>query len=338
MLPNVALTFYAYQSSLFSSYSFHMIKIIVVLFSWFATANLWAFDNVKLSLDWVPQGEHGGFFQAIAKGYYSDQNIEVEIVPGGPSVNTKAMLMADQVEFNIGGSAGALNYAKQDLPFTAVAAFFQKTPQVLMSHPNVGIDHPSDFQGKTIFLSNFGRLSFWGFIKNKYDLSDDQLKSYNFNSQPFIDDPQSIQQGYLSSEPFAIKKVAGFEPVVHLLADHGFSAYANTIEVSNRLIEENPDLIKRFIAASRLGWQDYLASDPQPAFDLIQQLNPDMPSDKLAYAHQKMIEYNIVTGDNQKIGSMNADRWREFYEMSLELGIYESEFDHEKAYTLEFSN
>jgi len=311
---------------------------LFIFITFFLTFNLHAADNIKLSLDWVPQGEHGGYFQAIAKGYYADQNIEVEIIPGGPSVNTKAMLMADQVEFNIGGSAGALNYAKQDLPFKAVAAFFQKTPQVLMSHPNVGIDHPNDFQGKTIFISNFGRLSFWGFIKNKYNLSDDQLKAYNFNSQPFIDDPQSIQQGYLSSEPFAIQKVAGFEPVVHLLADHGFSAYANTIETSNKLIEENPDLIKRFIAASRLGWQDYLANDPQPAFDLIQKLNPDMPSDKLAYAHQKMIEYNIVTGDNQKIGSMNAARWKEFYEMSIELGIYESAFDHEKAYTLEFSN
>ena len=311
---------------------------LFIFITFFLSVNLYAADNIKLSLDWVPQGEHGGYFQAIAKGYYADQNIEVEIIPGGPSVNTKAMLMADQVEFNIGGSAGALNYAKQDLPFKAVAAFFQKTPQVLMSHPNVGIDHPNDFQGKTIFISNFGRLSFWGFIKNKYNLSDDQLKAYNFNSQPFIDDPQSIQQGYLSSEPFAIQKVAGFEPVVHLLADHGFSAYANTIETSNKLIEENPDLIKRFIAASRLGWQDYLANDPQPAFDLIQKLNPDMPSDKLAYAHQKMIEYNIVTGDNQKIGSMNAARWKEFYEMSIELGIYESAFDHEKAYTLEFSN
>ncbi len=314
-----------------------MIKILISLF-FLLTLNLQAKDLVKLSLDWVPQGEHGGYFQAIAKGYYADQNIQVEIIPGGPSVNTKAMLMANQVEFNIGGSAGALNYARQDLPFTAVAAFFQKTPQVLISHPNVGIDHPSDFKGKTIFLSNFGRLSFWGFIKNKYDLSDDQLKSYNFNSQPFIDDPQSIQQGYLSSEPFAIKKAAGFEPVVHLLADHGFSAYANTIETSDKIIKENPDLIKRFIAASRLGWQDYLASNPQPAFDLIQELNPDMPSDKLAYAHQKMIEYNIVTGDNQKIGSMDADRWKEFYEMSVKLGIYDTEFDYEKAYTLEFSN
>ena len=246
--------------------------------------------------------------------------------------------MSDQVEFNIGGSAGALNYAKQDLPFRAVAAFFQKTPQVLMSHPNVGIDHPSDFKGKTIFLSNFGRLSFWGFIKNKYNLSDDQLESYNFNSQPFIDDPQSIQQGYLSSEPFAIKKAAGFDPVVHLLADHGFSAYANTIEASDKLIDENPDLINRFISASRQGWEDFLSNDPQPAFDLIQELNPDMPSDKLAYAHSKMIEYNIVTGDGEKIGSMSTDRWKEFYEMSLELGIYDSEFDHEKAYTLEFSN
>ena len=314
-----------------------MYKILIFIFLFFSF-NAHAKDNIKLSLDWVPQAEHGGYFQAIAKGYYADQDIELTIIPGGPSVNTKAMLMSDQVEFNIGGSAGALNYAKQDLPFRAVAAFFQKTPQVLMSHPNVGIDHPSDFKGKTIFLSNFGRLSFWGFIKNKYNLSDDQLESYNFNSQPFIDDPQSIQQGYLSSEPFAIKKAAGFEPVVHLLADHGFSAYANTIEASDNLIAENPNLINRFISASRKGWEDFLTSDPQPAFDLIQELNPDMPSDKLAYAHGKMIEYNIVTGRNKKIGSMSADRWREFYEMSLELGIYDEEFDHEKAYTLEFSN
>tara|TARA_B100000965_G_scaffold135614_1_gene112869 strand:+ start:2551 stop:3495 length:945 start_codon:yes stop_codon:yes gene_type:complete len=304
----------------------------------FISTNIKAADDIKLSLDWVPQGEHGGFFQAIAKGYYNDVDINLEIIPGGPSVNTKAMLMSEQVDFNIGGSAGALNYAKQDLPFTAVAAFFQKTPQVLISHPNVGIDHPSDFVGKTIFLSNFGRLSFWGFIKNKYNLSDDQLKSYNFNSQPFIDDPQSIQQGYLSSEPFAIKKTAGFEPVVHLLADYGFNAYANTIETSDKLIKENPDLIRRFIKASRLGWEDYLTGDTQPAFDLIQELNPDMPSDKLAYAHQKMIEYNIVTGNNQIIGSMSANRWQSFYEMSVELGIYDSEFDYEKAYTLEFSN
>ena len=314
-----------------------MYKILIFIFLFFSF-NIHAKDNIKLSLDWVPQAEHGGYFQAIAKGYYAEQDIELTIIPGGPSVNTKAMLMSDQVEFNIGGSAGALNYAKQDLPFRAVAAFFQKTPQVLMSHPNVGIDHPSDFKGKTIFLSNFGRLSFWGFIKNKYNLSDDQLESYNFNSQPFIDDPQSIQQGYLSSEPFAIKKAAGFDPVVHLLADHGFSAYANTIEASDKLIVENPDLINRFISASRQGWEDFLTNDPQPAFDLIQELNPDMPSDKLAYAHGKMIEYNIVTGGGEKIGSMSANRWKEFYEMSLELGIYDSEFDHEKAYTLEFSN
>ena len=315
-----------------------MNKIFVLFAFVFVSTSAWAVDQVKLSLDWVPQGEHGGFFQALAQGYYTEQGIELEIIPGGPSVNTKAMLMADQVEFNIGGSAGAFNYAQQDLPFRAVAAFFQKTPQVLMSHPNVGIDHPSDFKGKTIFLSNFGRLSFWGFIKSKYDLSDDQLESYNFNSQPFIDNPQSIQQGYLSSEPFAIKKAAGFEPVVHLLADHGFSAYANTIEASDQLITENPDLIKRFLSASVQGWQDYLDNDPQPAFDLIQQLNPDMPTDKLVYAHSKMIEYNIVTGNGEKIGSMSADRWKEFYEMSVELGIYENEFDHEKAYTLEFSN
>ena len=220
-----------------------MIRSWIFILTLFFTAQAWAIDKVKLSLDWVPQGEHGGFFQAIAQGYYADQGIELEIVPGGPSVNTKAMLMADQVEFNIGGSAGALNYALQDLPFSVVAAYFQKTPQILMSHPNVGIDHPSDFVGKTIFLSNFGRLSFWAFIKNKYNLSDDQLKSYNFNSQPFIEDPQSIQQGYLSSEPFAIKKAAGFEPVVHLYKSQIYQI-AENLELPEEIINQDasPDV------------------------------------------------------------------------------------------------
>ena len=135
-----------------------MIKIIISIILISITHNSLALEKIKLSLDWFPQAEHGGFFQAIAKGYYSDEGLEVEIVPGGPGVNTKAMLMAGQVKFNIGGSAGALNYVKQDLPFKVVAAFFQKTPQIMMSHPNQNIDHPSDFKDKTIFLSNFGRI------------------------------------------------------------------------------------------------------------------------------------------------------------------------------------
>ena len=315
-----------------------MKKILSTLIILLFTNNLYALENIKLSLDWVPQAEHGGFFQAIANGYYRDAGLEVEIVPGVPQVNTKTMLMSGQVDFNIGGSAGALNYVKQDLPFTVVAAFFQKNPQILMSHPNQNIDGPSQFQGKTIFLSNFGRMSFWPFIKSKYNLSDDNLKNYNFNSQPFIEDQQSIQQGYLSSEPFAIKKIAGFEPVIHLLADHGYDAYANTIETAVSTIEDRPEIVRSFIEASRKGWVSFLHQDPSPAFKLIKELNPDMPNDKLVYARSMMISYNIVEIEGVKIGSMSDQRWENFYTKSKNLGIYYQDISYKKAYTLEFSN
>jgi NitT/TauT family transport system substrate-binding protein len=248
------------------------------------------------------------------------------------------MLMAGQVNFNIGGSAGALNYVKQDLPFKVIAAFFQKTPQVLMSHPNQNIDHPSDFEGKTIFLSNFGRMSFWPFIKSQYNLSDEYLKNYNFNSQPFIDDKMSIQQGYLSSEPFAIKKIAGFDPVIHLVADHGFTAYANTIETSLLTIQTQPNIVQSFINASKLGWKSFLNDDPSGAYKLIQEINPDMPSDKLKYARKMMKLYNLVEVEGVEIGSMSNQRWSDFYQKSKELGVYEQELDYKKAFTLEFSN
>ncbi|MDB9825052.1 ABC transporter substrate-binding protein [Alphaproteobacteria bacterium] len=315
-----------------------MKKLIFTSILLLFTNNIYSLEKIKLSLDWVPQAEHGGFFQAIANDYYREVGLEVEIIPGGPQVNTKSMLMSGQVDFNIGGSAGALNYVKQDLPFTVVAAFFQKNPQILMSHPNQNIDDPSQFKGKTIFVSNFGRMSFWPFIKSQYDLSDDFLKNYNFNSQPFIEDKQSIQQGYLSSEPFAIKKTAGFSPVIHLLADHGYDAYANTIETSLSIIENNPKIVKSFIDASRKGWVSFLNDDPSPAFQLIKKLNPDMPDDKLVYARDMLISFNIIEIEGTKIGSMSDERWENFYTKSKKLGIYEQEIDYKKAYTLEFSN
>ena len=315
-----------------------MKKTLSILLLLLFTNNSFAIENIKLSLDWVPQAEHGGFFQAIAKGYYEDVGLKVQIIPGGPQVNTKSMLMSGQVDFNIGGSAGALNYVKQNLPFTVIAAFFQKNPQILMSHPNQNIDKPSQFKDKTIFLSNFGRMSFWPFIKSKYNLSDDNLKNYNFNSQPFIEDKQSIQQGYLSSEPYAIKKIAGFEPVIHLLADHGYDAYASTIETALSTIETHPETVRSFINASRKGWVSFLQEDPTPAFLLIKDLNPDMPDDKLIYAHKMMISYSIVKTEGTKIGSMTDERWENFYNKSKKLGIYDQDIAYKKAYTLEFSN
>ena len=298
-------------------------------------------DKVILSTNWLAQAEHGGFYQALAEGIYDKYNLDVTIKQGGPGVNTKALLVAGKVDFNIGGSAGALNFVKSDVPFLAVAAIFQKDPQVLISHPNQGNDKIEDFKGKTIMISKFNKVTFWPFLRSKYGFNDDQIKSYNFSLQPFLQDKKSIQQGYVTSEPYSIKSKTGFDPIVNLLADNGYMPYATTIEVSKFKVENNPDLVQRFVDASIEGWYSYIYSNPEPGNALIKKDNKEMNDDLLNYARIEMKNRGIIiSGDSETmgIGAMTVERWKSFYEMMRDEGIYPKNLNFLKSFTLEFVN
>src|SRR5206468_4004450 len=112
-------------------------------------------------------------------------------------------------------------------------------------------------------------------LKAKYGYSDEQVRPYTFNLAPFLADKALTQQGLLTSEPFELRKV-GIEPVIHLLADHGFEHYQNTLMSSPRLVAEKPDLMQRFVDATIKGWISYLTDDPRPGDAMIKELNPDM--------------------------------------------------------------
>ena len=71
----------------------------------------------------------------------------------------------------------------------------------------------------------------------------------------------AVQQGYVTSEPYGIEKQAGWAPKVFLLADYGYQPYSTTIQTSQKLVEENPDLVQRFVDATAIGWYNYLYGD-----------------------------------------------------------------------------
>ena len=302
---------------------------------------LFALDRVVLSTNWLAQAEHGGFYQALAQGIYVKYDLDVKIRQGGPGVNSKALLVAGKVDFNIGGSAGALNFVKSEVPFKAVAAIFQKDPQVLISHQNQGNDKIEDFIGKKILISKFNKVTFWPFLKSKYGFTDDQIKPYNYSLQPFLEDKSSIQQGYLTSEPFSIKTKAGFNPVINLLADNGYMPYATTIETSQDNIMNKSELVQRFVDASIEGWYSYIFGDPKLANELIKQDNKEMTDDLLDYARKEIKKRGIVLSGDAKllgIGSMTEKRWKSFYEMMKDQGLYSQNLDYSKAFTLKFVN
>jgi NitT/TauT family transport system substrate-binding protein len=211
---------------------------------------------------------------------------------------------------------------------------------VLISHPNVGNDTLADLKGKPILIGAAGRTSYWPFLRAKFGYTDDQIRPYTFNVAPFLADPHVVQQGYVTSEPFVIEQ-QGVEPVVMLIADAGYSSYGSIIQTSRKLIEKNPDLVRRFVAASIEGWESYLHGDPSPANALIKKDNPEMTDALLAYAIAKMKRYGIVdSGDAVKrgIGAMSDARWQDFYKTMVEQGLYRRDMDYAKAYTLQFVN
>src|SRR5437660_4811905 len=194
-------------------------------------------DKVSYLTNWRAQAEHGGFYLAVTNGLYKKFGIECEIRMGGPQQNPSQLLLGGRVDMIMSNSFEGINYVKESLPFLCIAAIFQKDPQVLISHPNVGNDTLADLKGKPILIGAASRTSYWPFLKAKFGFTDEQTRPYTFNMAPFLADKTVSQQGFLSSEPYAIMK-AGVTPVVHLLADAGFENYQTTINISRKMVEE----------------------------------------------------------------------------------------------------
>ncbi len=195
-----------------------------------------------------------------------------------------------------GNMLGPMNAETQDIPVVEVAALFQKDPQVFMTHPDAGVETFADMAKlPTIFLGNEGFASFFQWMKWRYPgFNDAQYKPYTFNPAPFIADKESAQQGYVTSEPYAVEQAADFKPKLFLLADNGFSTPSTMIEAKRAFVEKNPDLVQRFVDASIIGWYNYLYGDNTAANEAIKRDNPDMTDGQLAFTLAKMKEYGLV--------------------------------------------
>src|SRR5580692_10335132 len=223
--------------------------LIAVLFS----GHAWAEDKVTFGLDWRAEAEYGGFYQAVATGIYAKHGLTVTIREGGPQVNQMQLMMAGRLDFNLGGGR-AIEFVQNHLPYVAIAAIFQKDPAVLIAHPGQGNDSFPALKGKPIEIAPDARQSWWRFLAAKYGYTDAQTRLYTFNMAPFLADKNLVQQGYLGSEPFVIKEKGGIDPVVLLVADGGYKGYGNIITTSRKLVQEKPDVVKRFVDASIEGW------------------------------------------------------------------------------------
>ena len=299
-------------------------------------------DKVSFGTNWVPEAEHGGFFQAVADGTYRRYGLDVTIVPGGPNDNNRMLLIAGKLDFFMAANTlMSFDAVANKVPVVTVAAIFQKDPQVFLTHPESKITKLEQLKPLTLFVSKEGITSYFQWLKSEYGFSEAKVRPYTFNPQPFIATAQSAMQGYVTSEPFAVEKAAKFKPGIILLADYGFNTYSTLIETRRELTDKKPDLVQRFVDASIIGWYNYLYGDNAPGNALIKKLNPEMTDELLAFSVGKMKEYGIVdSGDTLRdgIGAMSDERATSFFDKMVRAGVVRPDIDFRKAYTLRFVN
>lgn len=302
-------------------------------------APAFALTPVSFGTNWLPQAEHGGFYQSVADGTYAACGLDVTIVPGGPQVNNRALLMADRIQFHMGGDLLlAFNSVAENIPIVAVAAAFQKHPQVIIAHPGEA-DTWEELRDLRLLIGDAGFASYYQWMIAAHGFTAEQREVYTFNPAPFLADKRVGMQGFLSSEPYAIEKEAGFKPNVFLIADAGYSTYATTIETMQSTIDTSPEVVECFVNGSILGWYNYLYGDNAAANAMILQANPDMTQDKIDYAIAKMKEFGIVdSGDSieKGIGVMTPEAVEGFYTAMVDAGVVPAGLDWTKAVNFDF--
>ena len=298
-------------------------------------------DKISFGTNWVAEAEHGGFYQAVADGTYKKYGLDVTIVPGGPQVNNRMLLLAGKIDFFMSANClQSFDAVAQNIPVIAVSAIFQKDPQVLLAHPGQGFEKFEDLKKATILVSSEGLQTYYKWMQAEFGFSESQTKPYTFNPQPFLVDKRSAMQGYVTSEPFAVEK-AGVKPKIFLLADQGFNTYSTLIEARRETVDKRPDLVQRFTDASAIGWYNYLYGDNKAANELIRKHNPEMSQELLDYSIAKMKEYGIVdSGDTLKdgIGAMTDAHMASFFDKMVKAGVTKQNVDFRKSYTLQFVN
>ncbi len=296
-----------------------------------------ALDKVVFLTNWYAQAEHGGFYQAQAEGIYRKHGLDVSIRMGGPQVNVYQLLLAGKADFVMGYDIATLNAVEQGLPLITVAANFQYDPAGLIAHPDV--QRIEDLKTRTLLIGQASETTFWPWLKAKYGFSDRQKRPYAFSVQQFLVDKKVAQQGYITSEPYAIEK-AGIKPRIFHLAQYGYPPYAQTLVTLEKTVKAKPELIRRFIEASALGWKSYLAN-PAPGNALIRKDNPQVEDDQLAFSVAKLKEYGVVEGGDAKTSglfTMTDARWQQTFEFMRDAKLLKPDTDYRKAYTLEFVN
>lgn len=290
--------------------------------------------KVRFQTDWYPQPEHGGYYQAQARGFYADEGLEVEILPGGPNAQVMAGVATGRAQLGMTNGDDVLVAVSRGLPLKLVAAEMQRDAQGILFHAAHPIRELRNLDGKTVMA---GAGSVWiQLTQQRYGIRFNLLPLVGDLAR-FMHDPQFVQQCFVTNEPYFARQ-RGADVGALLIAHPGYEPY-RVMFTSDAFLRANPDVVRRFVRASVRGWIDYLTGDPAPGNALLRQARPDLSDDFLAYSIQAMKDYRLVLGDEsrgERMGQLTAERLATQLRLLRDLGVMDRELRVEDVAVLDF--
>lgn len=290
-------------------------------------------DELTLALNWYPDAQHGGFYAAVVNGFYEEEGLNVKIVPGGPNVPVIEKVSQGRATFGVSNADQILVKRNQDAKVVALMAPLQNSPRCIMVHKATGIERFEDLRDLTLALGP-GR-SFAEYMKKHTDLNGVRVVNYSGTVTRFLTDERFAQQGYVFSEPFVAQQ-AGAETHCLMVSDIGFNPYTSCLFTNEEFIEENPEIVRRFVRATVKGWQAYL-EDPEPINKVIHEANPEMDLASLKFAAEAIKPLclpNEMT--DEELGEMSDERWTKLVSQLKDIEHLPDEFELKGAYRVDF--
>ena len=291
---------------------------------------------LSLQLDWYPQPEHGGFFEAQRLGYYKAAGLDVTILPLPQYGSVGQLVATGKANIGLGSSDQILEWDSNSLPLEAIAATMQHDPQAVMVHANSPIHTFADLEGHSIAAQP--GATWLKYVIRRYNLHNVREIPATLSIANFIAEPGYVQQIFVTSEPFFAQQ-AGVKVRSILISSSGYDPYR--VQFTTRAFAaQHPDVVRKFVQASIQGWRHYLA-DPGPTDAALLKLNPALNPAQEAFTAAALKNGGFITGDDPsgaQIGQMTAARWNTIYEQLKSLGILQGPVDPSTAYTLQFCN
>jgi NitT/TauT family transport system substrate-binding protein len=284
-----------------------------------------AAQTLRLALNWKPEPEFGGLYEARRAGLFEKHGLSLAIT-GGPGAPVVQMVQAGQVELGIAAADEVLIARDRGTDVVAVFATYQTNPQGIMAHAARGAATLEELFPMGGTLAVEPGLAYVKWFQKRYDLSKWKIVPYGYSVAPFLIDPEMAQQVFVTSEPIAARR-QGADPKVFLIAESGFDPYAAVVITSGATLRDRRPHVEAAVAALREGWRAYL-DDPAPANADMRKLNEEMDAETFrlgAEAQEPLIETDFTRANG--LGAMSLQRWTTLAGQLKELGLLDGSPD-----------